>query len=104
MHGPLLFVYASASQASHERLSTTTRPARKRTQPTMASDQGKENIADGLFAGASFAAPAPSPKKPPKPAKKTRSKSIGPGGLGALEEPVLKESSGNRRKVRISAK
>jgi kinetochore protein Spc7/SPC105 len=69
----------------------------------MASDHGKENIADGLFAGASSKAPAPSPKKAPRPVKKTRSKSIGPGGLGALEEPALKESSGNRRKVRITA-
>ncbi|KAF2691906.1 Spc7-domain-containing protein [Lentithecium fluviatile CBS 122367] len=56
----------------------------------MASDHAKENIADGLFAGASF--------KAPKPVRKTRSKSIGPGGLGALEAPALKESNGNRRK------
>ncbi|CAI6335713.1 unnamed protein product [Periconia digitata] len=57
----------------------------------MAASRGKENdvasIAEGLFK-------APSPKKP---SRKTRSKSIGPGGLG---EPALKESShtGNRRK------
>ncbi|KAJ4286455.1 hypothetical protein N0V90_013155 [Kalmusia sp. IMI 367209] len=65
----------------------------------MASDDAKENIADGLFAGPSFKAPALSPKKSPqKSTRKKRSKSIGPGGLGALNEPVLKESSGNRRK------
>ncbi|KAF2643348.1 Spc7-domain-containing protein [Massarina eburnea CBS 473.64] len=68
---------------------------------------GKENIADGLVSGAgsgsgsgsgsgtSFKAPSLSPKKA---ARKTRSKSIGPGGLGVLDEPPLKESSGNRRK------
>ncbi|KAF2192308.1 Spc7-domain-containing protein [Zopfia rhizophila CBS 207.26] len=62
----------------------------------MASDLGKENIADGLVASLSFnKAPTLSPKKT---SKRTRSKSIGPGGLGALEEPALKESSGNRRK------
>ncbi|KAF1958892.1 Spc7-domain-containing protein [Byssothecium circinans] len=59
---------------------------------------GKENIADGMVAGVgtSFKAASLSPKKPA--ARKTRSKSIGPGGLGALEEPALKESHGNRRK------
>ncbi|KAF2032178.1 Spc7-domain-containing protein [Setomelanomma holmii] len=61
----------------------------------MASTDGKENIADGLVANASFKAPALSPRKT---ARKTRSKSIGPGGLGELEAPALKESSGNRRK------
>jgi kinetochore protein Spc7/SPC105 len=69
--------------------------------PTMANAGGKENIADGLIANASFNAttsfnaPALSPKKA---SRKTRSKSIGPGGLGDLEAPALKESSGNRRK------
>jgi hypothetical protein len=71
--------------------------------PTMAS---KDNIADGLMANGSFRAPSQSPKKaalsPKKTARKTRSKSIGPGGLGELEAPslkALKESTGNRRKV-----
>lgn len=69
------------------------------------ASHGKENIADGLMAGTSFRAPSLSPKKaalaalsPKKSSRKTRSKSIGPGGLGALEEPALKESTGNRRK------
>jgi kinetochore protein Spc7/SPC105 len=63
----------------------------------MASGTGKENIADGLVAGLSFSkAPQLSPRKS---SRKTRSKSIGPGGLDALEETALKESSGNRRKV-----
>ncbi|KAF2814893.1 Spc7-domain-containing protein [Mytilinidion resinicola] len=61
----------------------------------MATEFDKENIAAGLTAASSFK-PTPS-LSPKKPAKKTRSKSIGPGGLGALEEP-LKENSGNRRK------
>lgn len=67
---------------------------------SMASDDAKENIADGLGAGLSFKLPsAPSPKKSRK--GKTRSKSIGPSGLPALEEKpsALKESHGNRRKV-----
>ncbi|PVH94958.1 hypothetical protein DM02DRAFT_173275, partial [Periconia macrospinosa] len=56
----------------------------------MASSNGKENmsdIADGLFNATS----------PKKSSRKTRSKSIGPGGLG---EPALKENThaGNRRK------
>ncbi|KAJ4373947.1 hypothetical protein N0V83_002686 [Neocucurbitaria cava] len=61
----------------------------------MAQPDGKENIADGLIANTSFKAPALSPRKS---SRKTRSKSIGPGGLGELEAPALKESSGNRRK------
>ncbi|KAF2501476.1 Spc7-domain-containing protein [Lophium mytilinum] len=61
----------------------------------MATETDKENIAAGLTAATSFK-PTPS-LSPKKPAKKTRSKSIGPGGLGAPEEP-LKENSGNRRK------
>ncbi|KAF1995841.1 Spc7-domain-containing protein [Amniculicola lignicola CBS 123094] len=60
----------------------------------MAGNAGKENIADGLIASAPLKAAALSPKKS---SRKTRSKSIGPGGLG-LEEPALKESTGNRRK------
>lgn len=71
--------------------------------PTMASNHSKENIADGLFANVSFKAPALSPKKASKSARKMRSKSIGPGNLGTLEEPALKESNGNRRKVRVYA-
>ncbi|KAL6712504.1 hypothetical protein ACN47E_000381 [Coniothyrium glycines] len=62
----------------------------------MANTTGKENIADGLLATASFkAASASSPKKA---SRKTRSKSIGPGGIGELDASALKESSGNRRK------
>lgn len=62
---------------------------------------GKENIADGLVANTSFNAttsfdaPALSPRKS---SRKTRSKSIGPGGLAESEPPALKQSSGNRRK------
>lgn len=62
---------------------------------TMATTDGKENIADGLIANTTFKAPALSPRKS---SRKTRSKSIGPGGLAELEAPALKESSGNRRK------
>ncbi|KAF2834301.1 Spc7-domain-containing protein [Patellaria atrata CBS 101060] len=59
----------------------------------MSADQNKENIADGLvIATTKTKSPAASPVKH---AKKTRSKSIGPGGL---EETHLKESTGNRRK------
>jgi len=61
---------------------------------------GKENIADGLIANGSFkASTQPLKKAALSPKKKTRSKSIGPGGLGELEAPPLKESFGNRRKV-----
>lgn len=61
---------------------------------------GKENIADGLIANGSFkASTQPLKKSAPSPKKKTRSKSIGPGGLGELEAPPLKETAGNRRKV-----
>ncbi|KAF1365801.1 Spc7-domain-containing protein [Lizonia empirigonia] len=63
----------------------------------MAHVDGKENIADGLVASTSFSAPALLPKKS-TPKKKTRSKSIGPGGLEQAEEAPLKASSGNRRK------
>lgn len=63
----------------------------------MASGAGKENIADGLVAGLSFG--KTTQLSPRKSSRKTRSKSIGPGGLDALEETALKESSGNRRKV-----
>jgi kinetochore protein Spc7/SPC105 len=70
----------------------------------MAQTDGKENIADGLMANTSLKAPSQSPKKssglsPKKSSRKTRSKSIGPGGLGELEAPPLKETTGNRRKV-----
>lgn len=63
----------------------------------MANDDARENIADGLV---SFKAPLQPPASSPKK-KKTRSKSIGPSGLGALDEKpsALKESNGNRRKV-----
>ena len=62
----------------------------------MSADFDKENIAEGLSAGPSLNnALALSPKKT---GKKVRSKSIGPGTLGALDAP-LKEDSGNRRKV-----
>ncbi|KAH7127082.1 Spc7 kinetochore protein-domain-containing protein [Dendryphion nanum] len=61
----------------------------------MAGDSGKENIAEGLFAYPTLRAPLTSPAKK---SRKTRSKSIGPGGLNAPEEPALKESNGNRRK------
>ena len=55
----------------------------------------KENITDNLVLDVpAFKPPQLSPAK--KPAKKSRSKSIGPGGLDA----VLKPDSGNRRKVR----
>ena len=64
----------------------------------MAHVDEKENIADGLVANTSFQAPSLSPKKT-VPKKKTRSKSIGPGGLEQDEEKPLKSSSGNRRKV-----
>ena len=57
----------------------------------MADARANDNIADGLVA----AAPSLPAKKT---ARATRSKSIGPGGLGELEAPALKESSGNRRK------
>ncbi|CAA9965483.1 Spc7 multi-domain protein [Pyrenophora teres f. maculata] len=68
----------------------------------MAQTNGKENIADGLIANIAFKAPSQSPNKaalsPKKSSRKTRSKSIGPGGLGELEAPPLKEAFGNRRK------
>ncbi|KAF2273716.1 Spc7-domain-containing protein [Westerdykella ornata] len=62
----------------------------------MASDAGKENIADGLVAYPALGkAPSLSPRKS---SRRMRSKSIGPGGLAAVEEPLLKETNGNRRK------
>ncbi|KAF2022014.1 Spc7-domain-containing protein [Aaosphaeria arxii CBS 175.79] len=67
----------------------------------MANGSGKENIADGLVAAPTSSAPSrnrSSSLSPKKSARRTRSKSIGPGGLNALEEPALKESKGNRRK------
>jgi kinetochore protein Spc7/SPC105 len=64
---------------------------------------GKENIADGLIANGSFKATTqPLKKSALSPKKKTRSKSIGPGGLGELEAPPLKETAGNRRKVCVA--
>jgi hypothetical protein len=62
-----------------------------RQQSTMADTDNKENIADGLFANGSFKAPAA--LSPRKSSRKTRSKSIGPGGLGELEAPALKETA-----------
>jgi kinetochore protein Spc7/SPC105 len=61
----------------------------------MATTDGKENIADGLIAKAKSKRSSASPVKT---SRKARSKSIGPGGLGELEAPALKESTGNRRK------
>ncbi|EON62519.1 hypothetical protein W97_01742 [Coniosporium apollinis CBS 100218] len=57
----------------------------------MAVETDKENIADGLRADLFTKRASVSPKKP---TKKTRSKSIGPGGLDA----PLKEDTANRRK------
>lgn len=59
----------------------------------MSAAHDKENIAEGL----SVASPAKSTTLSPKKSggRKTRSKSIGPGGL----DVPLKESGGNRRKV-----
>jgi kinetochore protein Spc7/SPC105 len=62
---------------------------------TMANTSGKENIADGLITNLK---PKSAASSPLKSTRKVRSKSIGPGGLGELEAPPLKESSGNRRK------
>ncbi|KAF2747625.1 Spc7-domain-containing protein [Sporormia fimetaria CBS 119925] len=62
----------------------------------MASDTGKENIADGLIVTGLFKkAPSLSPRKS---SRRARSKSIGPGGLEVPEQSALKETSGNRRK------
>ncbi|KAK8214028.1 hypothetical protein IWZ01DRAFT_498731 [Phyllosticta capitalensis] len=63
----------------------------------MSADLDKENIADGLSVGANTA--KTSALSPKKSGRKSRSKSIGPGGL---EEP-LKESGGNRRKSAMPA-
>lgn len=60
----------------------------------MASDTGKENIAEGLFAPPNAKADTTSPAK----SKKSRSLSLGPGALNV----PLKEDSGNRRKVCIA--
>ncbi|KAK7547584.1 hypothetical protein IWX49DRAFT_578639 [Phyllosticta citricarpa] len=62
----------------------------------MSADLDKENIAEGLSVGATADKSALSPKKS---GRKTRSKSIGPGGL----EVPLKENSGNRRKSAMPA-
>jgi hypothetical protein len=79
-----------------------TQPLSAQLHSTMATDWGKENIADGLVAATSSTTKAQS-LSPKKSSKRTRSKSIGPGGLNAFDEPVLKESSGNRRKVSACA-
>lgn len=72
----------------------------KRSCDFTMAQAGKENIADGLIANGSFkASTQPLKKAALSPKKKTRSKSIGPGGLGELEAPPLKEAAGNRRKV-----
>lgn len=101
VHGPddplfvVLFTYIRALVPNN-----TTTPIHDQT---MAQTGGKENIADGLTAKGSFRAPSQSPNKsalsPKKSSRKTRSKSIGPGGLEELEAPPLKETAGNRRKV-----
>jgi kinetochore protein Spc7/SPC105 len=70
-------------------------PTLRDNTTNMADD--KENIADGLMTNISFQAPM-SVLSPKKTARKTRSKSIGPGGLGEQDAPPLKESNGNRRK------
>ena len=88
----LLTVYNSSFVAHRTRHPTL------RHNTTMAHVDEKENIADGLVTNTSFKAPSLSPKKS-APKKKTRSKSIGPGGLEQEEEKPLKASSGNRRKV-----
>ncbi|KAL5113896.1 hypothetical protein ACEQ8H_008217 [Pleosporales sp. CAS-2024a] len=61
----------------------------------MANTNGNADIAEGLTTSSKPRAKNPSPAKS---TRKARSKSIGPGGLGELEAPTLKESSGNRRK------
>jgi hypothetical protein len=82
-----LFTFTLSSRASSPHPTTTFL--------TMAVTNGKENIADGLIARAK---PKATSSSPAKSSRKARSKSIGPGGLGELEAPALKESSGNRRK------
>lgn len=59
----------------------------------MSAVHDQENIAEGLSVGSAAKASSLSPKK--SGGRKTRSKSIGPGGLDA----PLKEAGGNRRKV-----
>ena len=90
------FVYGCCLQSQHHMHAITARST-PHNIATMASDDAKENIADGLM---SFKAPTQPPAQSPKK-KKSRSKSIGPSGLGALEgrPSALKESNGNRRKV-----
>ena len=96
-------VWIGAFRVYISALVPNTTTTNRRNDSTMAS---KDNIADGLIANGSFRAPSQSPNKsalsPKKTARKTRSKSIGPGGIGELEAPslkALKESTGNRRKV-----
>lgn len=59
----------------------------------MSAEHNKENIADGLSVASPTKSSALSPKK--SGGRKTRSKSIGPGGF----DVPLKETGGNRRKV-----
>jgi hypothetical protein len=73
----------------------TSRRAPPSPHHTMANTDSKENIAEGLVANPKAKA---TNAFPVKSSRKARSKSIGPGGLGELEAPALKESSGNRRK------
>lgn len=90
------FVYGCCLQSQHHMHAITARST-PHNIATMASDDAKENIADGLI---SFKLPTQPPAQSPKK-KKSRSKSIGPSGIGALEgrPSALKESNGNRRKV-----
>jgi hypothetical protein len=96
VHGPLgLFTEARLPVYLHASVSSIIIAPHQRTSLTMAVTNGKENIADGLIAQTKPKATASSPTKS---SRKARSKSIGPGGLGELEAPALKESTGNRRK------
>ncbi|KAL1625104.1 hypothetical protein SLS56_007531 [Neofusicoccum ribis] len=63
----------------------------------MSAVDNKENIAEGLSVGSPAKSTALSPKK--SGGRKTRSKSIGPGGL----DVPLKETGGNRRKSAMPA-
>lgn len=69
-------------------LPATRRPKSRKSLSAIPSD--KENMTAELGALTGKRAPIEKPKK------KSRSKSIGPGGLDAL-----KDTTGNRRKVRI---
>jgi hypothetical protein len=96
VHGPLgLFTESRLPVYPHASVSSIIIAPHLRPSHTMAVTNGKENIADGLVAHTNVKSTASSPAKS---LRKARSKSIGPGGLGELEVPALKESSGNRRK------